>query len=117
MKVLLAIVLAAETLGLASPLLAGLVGIPDPQAQMTIAQAWFYALPTVVDGWLLPERENMLAVAATVYVVQYLAVFGVFWTSSYLVQSHFAAKGLRSKLDSGEGKDFEAAVSIYCDRE
>ena len=117
MKTLLALVLAAETLGLVSPLLAGLVGIPDPQAGMTFAQAWFYALPTLVDGWFLPERENMLAVAATVYVVQYLAVFGLFWISSHVIRRHFQTTGLGSRLDSGKGKDFDAAVSMYYNRD
>lgn len=117
MRTFLALVLAAEVFGLASPLLVGLVGIPDPDVGMTFAQAWFFALPTLVDGWLLPDRANMLAVAAGVYVVQYLAVFGIFWVSSHLVQRHFESRGLGSRLNSGKGKDFEAAVSMYYDRD
>ena len=117
MKTLLALILAAETLGLVSPLLAGLVGIPDPRAEMTFVQAWFYALPTLVDGWLLPERDNMLAVAAMVYVFQYFSAFGLFWFTSHFIRRRFETTGIGSKLDSGKGKAFDAAVSMYYNRE
>ena len=113
MKNFVAHALTAEVLALASPLLAGLVGFPDPNVGMTFAQAWFYALPTLVDGWLLPEPENMLAVAAGVYLVQYSAVIFLFAGSSHLVQRFFERKAIRSRLRAGRGKSFEIAAEQY----
>ncbi|MDF2457747.1 MAG: hypothetical protein K0S79_163 [Nitrospira sp.] len=113
MKNFVALALTAEVLALASPLLAGLVGIPDPDVGMTFAQAWFYALPTLVDGWLLPEPENMLGVAAGVYLVQYFAVISLFAGSSHLAQRFFERKAIQSRLREGRGKSFEIAAEQY----
>jgi hypothetical protein len=68
--------IGAIVLGIGSPFMPGLIpNYTDPAGPLHV---WFYLLTTAVDQWLLPESPVlMLALAMSVYAVQYLAVFAL----------------------------------------
>ena len=66
---------AAIALGVASPSLVNL-GPAGAATSDGPFNAWFYALPTMVDLWLWPEGPIlMMLLAMVVFTVQYLALF------------------------------------------
>jgi hypothetical protein len=68
---------AAVAMGVASPFLVSF-GPPDAANSDGLFHAWFYALPTVVDQWILPEEPIVMQLLAmAVLSMQYLTLFTV----------------------------------------
>jgi hypothetical protein len=107
------IVLASLVLGIASPFVAGLVGLPHADAGWNVAQVWFFAMPKLAYGWLLPNANNMFALAVGVFMLQYLALFAVLLALARLVQRVAGVEATSTQFQSGSGTAFDKAADLY----
>jgi hypothetical protein len=72
---------AASALGIISPFITGMAVDSDFKSIPFVY--WFYWLPGLVTYWIDPESDSaFMAVSMAVYAVQYLALFGVIWSST-----------------------------------